>query len=267
MFLIQSTKDIIKNIPRIISLARFEYELGTKDMFFGKLWKILSPFIQIGAYWFVFGVGIRQGKPIEGVAYVIWLTCGITPWFMINKGISDGANSIYRKATMLTKSNIPTVIVPISTCLAVIIDNLWSVALMFVIFLANGGSFSLEMFNVLYYVVYTYAFISSLSLITSVFVILARDFQKVIQMIMRLMFFLSPIMWKPGNNMPQWFMNFNQWNPIAYVVNGFRESMVYKMNFWHDPISIAIFWGVNILLYLFGIAFQKKLRNNLLDYI
>ena len=45
----QMTKDIFGNLRRIAALAYFEYKLGTKDMFLGGLWKILSPFIQIGS--------------------------------------------------------------------------------------------------------------------------------------------------------------------------------------------------------------------------
>ena len=225
-YLFKTTVDIFKNIPRILSLAKFEYELGTRDMFMGKLWKLVSPLIQIGVYWLVFGIGIRQGNPIDGYPYVVWLICGITPWFFLNKGIMQGANSIYRKATLLTKTNAPTAIVPISNVFANLFDFIWTIGLMFIIFFANGCKMSLTMVNLLYYIIYMMCFLISLSLITSVLVMIARDFGKIIEMILRLLFFLSPIMWRPGNSMPEVFLEFDRMNPIGYIIRGFRSSML-----------------------------------------
>lgn len=264
-YLIKTTIDIFKNTHRIISLAKFEYELASRDMFMGKLWKILSPLIQIGVYWLVFGIGIRQGNPVDGFPYVVWLICGITPWFLLNRGITQGANAIYRKASLLTRTNIPTAIVPISSVLANLYDFLWTIALMLIIYFANGCKFSWAMFNLVYYIFYATCFLYALSLVTSALVMVARDFRKIIEMILRLLFFLSPIMWRPGKNMPTAFLLFDEYNPIGYIIRGFRNSMLYETAFYNDWESIVIFWIMILVTYLIGIAFQKKLRNNILD--
>jgi len=266
-FLKTTTIDIIKNIRRIISLAVFEYECSSRDMFFGKAWKIVSPFIQIGVYWLVFGIGIRKGSPIDGHPYVVWLTCGLTPWTIAGKCVTSGAGSIHRKAVLLTRSNIPTVIVPISNILSNVLDSLWTIAMMIVIFFANGCKFSWSMFNIIYYVLFIIFYMSALSLITSVLVVIARDFQRLIDVIMRFMFFLSPIFWHPGNNMPMIFNIFDKVNPFAYVIRGFRNCMLYNINFYDDILSVIVSWSVVVILYLIGVAFQRKLRNNILDHI
>lgn len=265
LYLHRSTIEIFKNLHRILSLAKFEYDLAIKDMFFGHLWKIISPLIQIGAYWLVFGLGIRNGKPIDDYPYVVWLTCGITPWFIINKAISVGANSIYRKASLLTKSNMPTFFVPISSVLSVMMDSVWTIGLMIIIYFANGCSFSFHMFNLIYYIIFTTCFLIAISQVTSVLVMLARDFQKLIEMAMRLLFFLSPIMWRPGSNMPMAYVVFDRINPIAYVVRGFRDSMLYDVPFYHDLQQVVVFWIITVMLYVVGLIFQKKLRNNILE--
>ena len=266
-FLKQSTLDIAHNLRRIWSLAVFEYQRANKDMFLGNLWKLLSPCIQIGAYWLVFGIGIRQGHDVNGFPFVVWLTCGITPWFIINQSISVGAVSVYRKASMLTKANISTVLIPISSVLSVAMNHAWTVALLFIIFLGNGCHPTWYILNIIYYFLFILIFASAFSLISSVFVMLARDFQKLIQMAMRLMFFVTPIFWEAKDNMPKAFYVFDAMNPIAYVVKGFRSSMLYRTNFWHRPDQILLFWGMTLLFYLIGIGLQRKLRNNILDYL
>ena len=67
--------------------------------------------------------------------------------------------------------------------------------------------------------------------------------------------------------MPAAFLLFDKINPFAYIVRGFRNSMLYQVPFYEDVFSMVFFWGVTILLYMLGIGFHRKLKNKILDYI
>lgn len=54
------------NFYKIYKLALYDFITPLRDTYLGALWIILSPLSQIGVYWFVFGLGIRNGKPIDG---------------------------------------------------------------------------------------------------------------------------------------------------------------------------------------------------------
>lgn len=266
-FLRQMTGGICKDFKRIWLLAVFDYNMSTKGMFFGSLWQLISPFIQIGTYWLVFGLGLRSGSPIDGIPYIVWLTCGVTPWYIISGGVGPVANSIYSNATTLTRSNIPSYVLPISAVVSKMLAGCWTIGLMLVIYLANGCRPGWSALGLIYYVLCIAAFLSALSLVTTVLVMLARDFQQVIQMAMRLLFFLSPVFWKPGQNMPTPFLVFDQVNPIGYIIRGFRDSLLYHTP-WYGTVQTAVsFWVVVAVLYLLGAAFQMKLRKNILDFL
>lgn len=266
-YLIQMTADILKNTRRIWSLAVFQYKLSNKEMFLGRFWKLVTPFIQIGVYWLVFGVGLRNGAPVDGVPFVVWLVCGITPWFIINTAITRAANAIYSKAAVLSKSNILPHLLPFSAVWSVFLNNSWTLLLMLIIYFANGCRPTITFLGVFYYLFCALAFLSAISLITSVLVMLARDFQIVIQMIMRLMFYVCPIFWQGGSKMPGAFQVFDRLNPIAYVIRGFRYSLLYNTWFFRDLPMMAFFWGLVLLLYLIGARLQMKLGRNMLDYL
>lgn len=266
-YLAKTTVQIVKNLRRIWSLALFEYKLSNKDLFFGFLWKIISPFMQIGVYWLVFGLGLRNGSPRDGFPYIVWLTCGITPWYMVSRCVSSGSRSVFQKASLLTRSNIPTALIPISCTVSAILENVFTVLLMLVIFLCNGCILPITAFGIFYYIFFMLCFCSSLALVTSVLCMLARDFSKLQELIMRLMFFLSPVIWIPSGNMPAAFLLFDKINPFAYIIRGFRNSMLYQVPFYEDVFSMVFFWGVTILLYMLGIGFHRKLKNKILDYI
>lgn len=266
-YLFQMTKDIFTNIRRIYELAKFEYKLITKGMTLGQIWRLLNPMIQIGMYWLVFGLGIRNGRPIDGFPYVVWLTCGLTPWLMASKGVGTAASSIYVKATMLTRSNIPTCLIPISASVANVMDSVWLALVMLFLFWGNGCVLSVHAFGLIYYFVCVLVFNSALGLITSVLGMLARDFLNLIQALLRMLFFVSPIFWSPESSSAQIFSVFSLYNPFAYFINGFRDSMLYNIPFWERTQEMKAFWGIMLVLYLVGALFQSKLRKNLLDFV
>ena len=266
-YLAGMTASILRNTRRIGALAVFQYKLSNKEMFLGRLWKLIMPFVQIGVYWLVFGVGLRNGSPVDGVPYVVWLVCGITPWFIINSSITKGANAIYSKATVLSRSNILPHLLPLSAVWSQFLNYSWTLLLMLIIFFANGCTLTITALGVFYYLFCALALLSAVSLITSVLVMLARDFQNVIQMVMRLLFYVSPIFWQGGAQIPGAFQVFDRLNLIAYIIRGFRYSLLFNTWFFEDMPLLAFFWGVVLLLYLIGAGLQMKLGRNILDYL
>ena len=266
-FLIRMTADIFRDFKRIWSLAVFQYKQSNKEMFLGRLWKLVTPFIHIGVYWLVFGVGLREGRPVEGVRYVVWLVCGITPWFCINSSVSKTSTSIYSKAGVLSRSNIPSYLLPISSVWSVFLNEAWTMLLMFIIIFANGCALTVTGFGLVYYLICELALLSAVGLIVSVLVMLARDFQVVIQLVMRLFFFVSPIIWQGSGNMPAAFQTFDRLSLIAYIVRGFRSSLLYDTWFFQDVPLMLNFWGTVLLLYLIGAALQRKMGKRILDFL
>lgn len=266
-YLGQMTRDIFQNLHRIYGLAEFEYKLANKGMALGQIWLLLNPLIQVGVYWFVFGVGIRNGRPVGDIPYVVWLTCGIVPWIICNRGISTSSASIYAKASMLTRSNIPTCLIPLSACLATVMDSRWTLAVLAAIYIGNGCIPTWNVLCVMYYMICILVFISALGLITSVLGMLARDFLNLIQAVLRVLFFVSPVFWNPSTSESAIVQSISKYNPFGYIIDGFRASMLYDVPFWENLNGIRTFWLTVLILYLLGAAFQSKLRKNLLDFI
>ncbi len=266
-FLLKMTKDILQNSRRLWSLAVFQYKQANKEMFLGNFWRLVTPFIQIGVYWLVFGIGLRNGQPIDGVPYVVWLVCGITPWFIINTSISRAASSIYSKAAVLSKSNMLPYLLPVSSVWSVFLSFSWTMGLMLIIYFAKGCIPTWTAFGLIYYLVCALAFLTTLGLINSVLVMLARDFQTVIQLVMRLMFFISPVFWRGAETMPKTFQFFDRLNPIAIILRGFRDSLLFNKWFFQDLPLMVYFWGLVFVLYLLGAALQRKMGKNILDYL
>ncbi len=266
-FVSRMTKDILRNSRRLWSLAVFQYKLSNKEMVLGNFWRLVTPFIHIGVYWLVFGVGIRNGQPIDGVPFVVWLVCGVTPWFIINSSVAKAAASIYSRAAVLSRSNMLPYMLPVSSVWSCFLTYSWTLGLMLIIYLAKGCVPTWTAIGLIYYLLCADAFLTALGLINSVLVMLARDFQTVITLVMRLLFFVSPVFWRGAASMPAAFQVFDRLNPVAIILRGFRDSLLFNKWFFEDLPLIAYFWGLVLILYLIGAAFQRKLGRNILDYL
>ena len=56
-------------------------------------------------------------------------------------------------------------------------------------------------------------------------------------------------------------------NPFFYVIEGFRESILYNTWFWQSPVLTLYFWSVVLALMLFGVFIHGKLRDYFADIL
>lgn len=247
-------------------IARYDYKLLNKDSYLGRLWSFLTPLIQIATYWLVFGLGIRNGGDVNGHPFLLWMLCGLVPWFFMNEGIMKGAGSIYSKANVVTKMKYPISTVPVSVIVTAFMEHVMVLLILFVTLIAMGYYPDWYYLNLVYYMLYSFVFLCSLSLITSVLTMLARDFQKLLSNVVRLLFYITPILWSM-ERMPAVYQNILQFNPILYAITGFRDTLLYKINFWEHPYRIAFFWALNIVLFVTGCNLQYKYRKKFNDLL
>jgi teichoic acid transport system permease protein len=258
--------EIWKNRARMMRVIGYDIKIENRGFYLGTLWKIITPLIQISVYWFVFGIGIRGGSPIDGYPFLIWMLAGLVPWFFMRSAISMGAKSILAKSGMLFKIKYPLATVPVGSVLMCMYDHVIMLGIATIVFAIYGIFPNLYWLNILYYIVFAGVFFASLAMILSVIVMLAQDFQNLINSMLLALFFLTPIVWQ-DNNLPAWVRFILSLNPILYVVNGFRDSIIYQVNFYEHPKRILFFWCVALILFSLGCTMQKKFSNRFIDWM
>lgn len=259
-------KEIVTNWSMMVRVALFDYKLQNKDSYLGVLWELLNPLIQIGTYWIVFGFGLRQGRDVNGYPYLLWMLSGLIPWFCISAAIIKGGNSIFSKAVTITKLRYPIATVPIGAILTELFGFFFMMIVLEMIFIAYGYFPGWSYLNLIYYILYMFLFLASLALVTSVFTMAARDFQKLLSNLIRLLFYLTPILWDM-DKMPTIYQNLISLVPIYYIVRGFRESLLYGVPFYVHRKDMIVSWSIVIVLFIFGCYLQDKFRNRFRDLI
>ncbi|QWG47492.1 ABC transporter permease [Bacillus mycoides] len=248
-------------------LSMYELKKTYVANMLGVVWVFLNPIIQIGIYWVIFGLGIRGGAPVNGVPYFIWMISGLVPWFYISPSIVQGSNSIYARLSGVSKMNFPLSIIPSYVIFSRLYTHLILTVILIFVVIVNMGIESINFLTLIYGVFSVTVFLIALAFITSTLSTIVRDIHLLIQSVTRMLFFITPILWEPKENMPHLFLNLMKLNPFYYVIELYREALVYDSTSILFSVYTLYFWGIIIFMFIIGSMLHVRFRRQFIDYL
>lgn len=256
----------IQNFDRLVRLSWYELIAQDQGTNLGFLWNFINPTIQILIYWFVFSVGLRVSSPIEGYPYVVWMMVGIVPWFYLSEAIIRANGSIYAYASIIKQMHFPLAIIPTKAILSSFIGHLFAVAILLFIFVVNGHSLSWYSLQIIYYMVCSWVFLLGAAFCLSSVAVLIKDFQKIVPLVVRFLFYMTPIVWSI-DSLDASLQYVMRLNPFFYIIDGYRDSLIYRIGFWTKGLYTVYFWSFSIILFTLGIQIYLRFRRKFTDII
>lgn len=258
-------KEHIKNFYLIQRLAQFQIKITDHNNYLGIAWEVLNPALQIMVYWLVFGLGIRSNAPIHGIPFVFWLLVGISMWFFINQGVLEGTKSISQKFNQVAKMNFPLSIIPTYIVTSRFYGHLGLLAIIIIACMFNGIIPSIHIVQLLIYVPFAYLLTSSVALLTSTLGILIRDTQMIMQALMRILFYMSPILWVPKNHGVSGLIHqIMLFNPVYFIAESYRAAILFHQWYFIDHWKLMLYNVIIILLFfIVGSILHRRYRESL----
>lgn len=264
-------KEQVQHFYLITRLSSYEIKTQNRSNFLGSLWEIINPSIQLFIYWFVFqNVSQRPNiKLSDGsqTPYFYWLLAGFILWMFFYKATIDGSNSIYTRIRMLSKMNFPMSIVPSFVIFSQFYIHLIMLAIAMILFQFNGMYVNVYYVQFLYFIPATLFFIFAISLITSTASILARDSHMLLNALLRMLLYLSPVLWEIGR-LGGTIGMIAKLNPLYYLLEGYRAAFFGTEWYAVTHIEYTLyFWGVTLFLFGIGATLHMKLRRHFVDFL
>lgn len=264
--LISLAREQIIHFNLIYRLSIYEIKSQYQMHYLGSIWQLLNPLVLVGVYWFVFGIGIRGGSPIGETPFPLWLITGLIPWLYISPTVVQASNSIHTKIAMVSKMNFPVSVLPTIKIVSNSLSFYIMLAITFCITLIYDNFSSVYLLQLPYYLICMYILIYALTILTSSLATIIRDVQNIVQAVMRLMFFLLPIVWNV-EELPELLMTILKLNPFYYLIDGFRHTLIGGEWFFEDLTYTIYFWILTIIILLIGSTIHLKFRNKFVDYL
>ncbi len=264
LFILRENKKFFR---QILKLAKSDLIQTYKGSALGPLWAIIRPLVQIFVLWFTIEIGLRSSTSVRGVPNILFLTIGIVTWFFIRDSIIDGANSIRRYNHFATKMPFPVSTIMTFVTLSRLYVHIGLIAISYVILIFAGYAPSIYNIQILFYMPVMYIFFTCLTWITAPLSCISKDFINLLKSIITAIFWLSGIIWDPASLKPGLLRKIMKLNPVSYIIDGYRNTFLYKKWFFESPNELIGFLCLLLLVVVLGSLVYRRLRKRMLDVI
>lgn len=268
-------KEQVDNFYLIRRLSLYELKSKNKSNYLGMAWEVINPLIQILIYWFVFGnimkrADINLGPGMQNVPFIAWLICGFIFWNFFYQSTIQGSKSIFSRLAMLSKMNFPMSAIPNFVIFSQFYVHLFMILIAIVILNLMGFFINVYYLQLIYFIVSAFCLIFSISLITSTLSTIVRDVHMLLNAVLRMFLYVSPVLWPISRILDQYpnLVTIMKLNPLFYIIEGYRAAFFgtewYFIVEWKYTIY---FWIVVIVLFLIGSSIHVKFRKNFIDFL
>lgn len=263
-------RDVVHSRALIGRLAKNDLRSRFAGSYLGIIWSFIQPIVTVLVYWFVFQVGFRSSDVLnasgETVPFILWFIAGIVPWFYYADTWSMATNVLLEYSYLVKKVVFNIDILPIVKMISGLIIHVFFVCIMLVFYIAYGmfpGGIAIQL---LYYSLCMFIMILGQAYFTSACVVFFRDLTQVINIWMQLGIWMTPIMWNIDTiTISESLKNIFKLNPMYYIVQGYRDTMINGVWFWERPWLTVYFWVFAAAVFVIGRIVFKRLKPHFAD--
>lgn len=260
-------KDHITYRQQIFKLAKADLVKTYRGSALGWAWAVIKPAVTIFVYWFAFTIGLRAGKDVNGFPFFLWLISGMMPWFYISDMLTQGTDSIRKYSYLVTKMKFPISTIPTFISISKLIVHVILLVVTTIIFIAMGYPPDIYLIQLPFYVLLNVGFFIAFSLFASLLSSMSKDVSNLIKSFITALFWLSGILWNVNSLHIGWIKKVLMFNPVTYLVEGYRNCFINKIWFWQEPEKLICFLIVFLFIMIFAIWAYKKLRKEIPDVL
>ena len=257
--------DIMGNRGLLLDLAKNDFKTKYAGSYLGIVWAFVQPIVTILVYWFVFQVGFRSGV-IDGAPFVLWLTAGLVPWFFFNEALNSATGSLLDYSYLVKKVVFNVGIIPPMRIVSALFVHVFFCGFMLVMFMLNGMYPCLEWLQLPYYSLCLVLLILGITYLTSALVVFFRDLAQIIMVVLQVGMWMTPIMWN-RDMLSGGLQLIFKLNPLYYIVQGYRDSVIYHRWFWESEFETIFFWLFTLTCICIGNRVFNKLKVHFADVI
>lgn len=258
-------KPIYQSRDLALNLAKNDFKTKFASSYLGVVWGFITPLLTILTYWFVFQVGLRSGDIAE-VPFILWFIAGIIPWFFFSEAFSGATNAFIEYSYLVKKVVFRIELLPFVKIGSALFVHLFFILFIFIVYGFYGYYPTVYTVQILYYLICTIFLVFSMSLLTASLVLFFKDLNQIIGIVLQMGFWFTPIGW-PVTMLNDFWAFIFKLNPMFYIVQGFRDSLIDHVIFYERPYEMLYFWLFCFSVLTLGVVTFKKLKSHFSDVL
>lgn len=241
------------------NMVQRELRMRYKGSVLGFLWSLVNPIMLMIVYTLIFKMVMRVDMP----DYSLFLMAGLLPWNMLNVAIANSVPVVVGNANLVKKVYFPREILPLSVVLANLIHLFIGIGL-FVLYLLVAGK-TMGQVWLLPLVAFEQLLLTvGICLLVSSFYVYLRDLEHIMNLVMMVWFYLTPIVYPPSM-VPEelhWIMILN---PMAPIVAGYRQALLGSEQVAFSSLQVPLV--ISVLIGLLGFQVFGRLSRRFAEEV
>ena len=231
----------------------------------GSYWAFIQTVTMVLIYWIVFQYGLKSGG-VDGVPFLPWFISGMMPWLLFSDIINSSINCMSEYSYIVKKVVFNIDIIPACKIMVCLMISSFFLLVVLIVVLFHGFFTSWYIAQVLFFLAADIILAIPLAYASCAISAFFKDFGQIVAIVLNILMWATPIVWDVSI-IPESLRWIAKVNPIAFVVSGFRNSLIYGIPVWQDLSYLFYFVSIVCLLWAICMPLYKRLTPHLADVL
>ena len=249
------------------TLVQRDLRVRYSNSLLGYVWTVLDPLLMATVYFVVFTFIFKAGARVADRPYFLYLLSGLLAWQWFTASVNDTTKSLIQEARLVRSTNLPREIWVIRCVVAKGVEFLLSLPVLvgFVIYYLVRGRVDLDWELVFFPLgmLLQFLLLVGLGLILAPLTVLATDMQRVVRILLRFMFYLTPVLYGT-HAVPEVLRVILAFNPLNGILSLYRGGLFARSVSWFD---VGLSTAITLVLLVVGFWLFARLERTVLKEI
>jgi lipopolysaccharide transport system permease protein len=218
-------KNIINSKDLIYQLFKRDFLAVYKKSFLGVSWIFIAPLIGIISWVFMNATGILQPGDV-GIPYPAYVLLSTSIWGLFMGFFTSSSLTLAAGSSFIMQVNYPHEVLLVKQTAEHLSNFLLGFVLILIVLILFGVMPDWKIIFFPLMMIPLFLFGASIGLIVALTSAAAQDISKVVQTLLGLAMYITPVIYSPKLDHPL-LQNIIKWNPLTYLVGGVRDIIIY----------------------------------------
>ena len=228
--MLKSIRELYRYRALIAVLVSRDLKARYRGSVLGFMWSMLNPFLMMLVYWLVFSIYLRNSME----NYHVYLFSGLLSWLWFSASLLEGCSSIISGANLVKKVLFPAEVLPLVVVVSNLIHFFFALPILVAFLLIYRIPPGINLIAFPFVVVVQFLFTYGLVLALSALSVHLRDIQQILNNMVTLWFFLTPIVYNLADlgldTKPPILSYIMNINPMKHLIVSYQRMFLQKMS-------------------------------------
>lgn len=227
----------------------------------GYLWSVLDPLAMSAIYWFVFTQVFQ--RPAGTQPYVVFLLTAMLPWVWFNNSLSDATKAFLQDEKLVRSIRIPRTIWVNRVVLSKAVEFVLSMPVLAFFAIVSGAEVNAGLVWFPVAALLQAALSVGLAMFIAPLVVLYRDLERAVKLILRFMFYATPVIYGT-TNLPAQLQPWAALNPLTGIIGLYRVGFFPGEFSW---VALTVSVVMTAIILVAGLLFFRRLEPTVLKEV